>query len=473
MTFFLCVKTGSGKSLVFEMAPFLFDFIESKQYRKTVTAVVLVVLPLVALMRSQTKILCSRGIKAVYLNDSLTNVPDSNDKFSMDDIRNRHVNSVFGSPESFVCKQRDLLKELGTRVNAIFVDEAHCVVKYGRRAKKNTPAFREAYGRISELRSFFRNRVPIVALTATASKDMVHKIKKDLGILQCLGVIGDPNKENIRYHVKVVNGGLESDFEWLVNLIRREGVDTPRMFFFRHIRHMGELFEILETSLGNQGYIVDSTGQKVRLFDMYHMKTDDDVKESTCASYNDPEGDVSVVMCSTSFSMGMDVKVVKHVVHYGPADDVYSYLQETGRAGRDSVSHCEAVLLKYKHSLNGRHISKNVKDYCKANVCRRVLLLKTFTSAPQPIKPLHLCCDNCSVQCRCCCGCESLASCNCESVESFILSEMESVSNAIDSESSDGSDSDISCEQSEDGDSDCSMEFTHRRPVPISDTDGD
>lgn len=209
--------------------------------------------------------------------------------------------------------------------------------------------------------------VPIVALTATASKDMVHKIKKGL---QCLIVIGDPNKENIRYHVKVVNGGLKSDFEWLVNLIRREGVDTPRMLLlFRHIRHMGELFEILVTSLGDQGYIVDSNGQHVRFFDMCHMKTDDDVKESICASYNDPEGDVRVVLCSTSFSMGMDVKVVKHVVHFGRADDVDSFLQETGWEGCGPVSHYEAVLPKYKHSLNARHISKNMKDYCKANVC--------------------------------------------------------------------------------------------------------
>ncbi|KAL5007067.1 hypothetical protein ScPMuIL_015873 [Solemya velum] len=299
---FLCAKTGSGKSLVFEMAPFLFDFIESKHYRGIVTSMVPVVSPLVALVRRQTKILCSRGINAAYLGDSLMNVSESNDKFSMDDIRNGHVNIVFGSQESFVCEQRDLLKELDTKMKAIFVDEAQCVVKYGRRAKKNTPAFREAYGRISELRSVYGNRVPIVALTATASKDMVHKIKKDLGILQCLSVIGDPNKENIRYHVKVVNGGLESDFEWLVNL-----------------------FEILETSFRDQG-------------------------------------------------MGMDVKVVKHVVHYGPADDVDSYLQETGWAGRDPVSHCEAVSLEYKHSLNGRHISKSMKDYCEANVCRRVQL---------------------------------------------------------------------------------------------------
>jgi ATP-dependent DNA helicase RecQ len=130
---FLCAKTGSGKSLTFEIAPFVFEYMNSKQIRDKVDAIVLVVSPLVALMRSQVKDLCRRGINAGYLSDTFHPDADTRDtstnKFSLDDIKSGLVNIVFGSPESFVYQHRDMLKGFGDRVKAIFVDEAHCVVK--------------------------------------------------------------------------------------------------------------------------------------------------------------------------------------------------------------------------------------------------------------------------------------------------------------------------------------------------------
>lgn len=72
------------------------------------------------------------------------------------------------------------------------------------------------------------------------------------------------------------------------------------------------------------------------------------MKESICTSYQNPNGNIRVVLCSTSFSMGLDVKGVDTVVHYGPANDIDDYLQETGRAGRDPLIQSHAILLLYK-----------------------------------------------------------------------------------------------------------------------------
>jgi superfamily II DNA helicase RecQ len=177
------------------------------------------------------------------------------------------------------------------------------------------------------------------------------------------------------------------------------------LVFFRQIKYMAELYEVLETSLGERAYVnYDESGNnddRNRLFDMYHMKTDQAVKDSICDNYSDPFGCIRVTLCSTSFSMGMNLKGVQHVVHYGSADDLDNYLQETGRAGRDPDSQCEATLLKYKRALGGKNISKDMKVFCTTNKCRRVQLLGPFADDPKSRNPQHLCCDNCSALCRC------------------------------------------------------------------------
>ena len=91
------------------------------------------------------------------------------------------------------------------------------------------------------------------------------------------------------------------DFDWLVDLIRRKGKDTPGMLvcFFRKIDHISDVFERLTTSLGEQAYVNFTpdgpNDDRNRLFGMYHLKTDQ-------------EGVTRVVLCSTSFSMALDAR---------------------------------------------------------------------------------------------------------------------------------------------------------------------
>ena len=130
------------------------------------------------------------------------------------------------------------------------------------------------------------------------------------------------------------------------------------------------------------------------------MKTTDSVKESICKSYHDEFGSLRVVLCTTSFSMGLDMKGDDRVVHYGLANDLEDYIQETGRAGRNPNNKCHAVPMKYKRCTGSKNISADMKEYGTSTTCRRKQLLKPFMHGTDmdSVCPTvsHDCCDTCT-----------------------------------------------------------------------------
>ena len=281
--------------------------------------------------------------------------------------------------------------------------------------KTKTPAYRPYYGCLGEVRSLAGPKIPVVALTATASSNVTGIILKDLCMTeQVFKLVVDPNKENIKYwmlETTRTRGDIGKDFDWLVDLLRREGTDTPRIIvFFRKIDHIADVFEHLETSLGEAAFAKHSNE---RIFEMFHLKTDEEVKESISASYQDVDGSIRVVLCSTSFSMGLDVKGVNTVVHYGACNDLDDYLQESGRAGRQPDEQCHAIVMKYKQCLGSQNITKEMKEFITTKSCRRKLLLQPFTDKTPKFGD-HNCCDNCAAQCSCLCSCSTIDSCTCD-----------------------------------------------------------
>ena len=93
---------------------------------------------------------------------------------------------------------------------------------------------------------------------------------------------------------------------------------------------MSVTFKHVVNSSGRHAYLDyqedEKNDDRNRLIDMFHMKTSDVVKSSICKSYEDPAGHIRVVLCSTSFSMGLDVKGVDAVVQYGPANSLEDYI---------------------------------------------------------------------------------------------------------------------------------------------------
>ena len=180
------------------------------------------------------------------------------------------------------------------------------------------PAFRPAYGKLGELRSLAGAETPVIALTATATLETQKTIKKDLCMGNCVDIILSPNKKNISYDViEMKSDDTRENFEWLVKLLDMKGIDTP--VFFLRVEHMSVVFKHVINTLGRKAYVNykedGPNDDRNRLIDMFHMKTSDIVKSSICQSYADPCGHIRVVLCTTSFSMGLDVKGVDSVVH--------------------------------------------------------------------------------------------------------------------------------------------------------------
>lgn len=265
-----------------------------------------------------------------------------------------------------------------------------------------------------------------------------------------------PNKPNITYWVlELQTGDICEHFQWLVNLLRESNLSHPRMIiFFRQIKHIAEVYEHLISSLGTSAYVnykeKGPNDDRNRLFEMFHLKTDEEVKDNICSNYQNPDGNIRVVLSSTSFSMGLDVKGVDYVIHYGPANDIDEYVQETGRAGRDFTRKCHAILIKHKRCLNNQNISKEMKDYVKKNSCRRNSILQFFGFSTLETYPTHECCDVCLACCKCSCSCVGKHTCDsntCKQSVPSIISAIMTTTNEHSNEStlcsSDSSDSDI------------------------------
>ncbi|XP_063417276.1 uncharacterized protein LOC134699791 [Mytilus trossulus] len=431
---FFCSPTGSGKSLTFEIAPFVFKYLQ-----KNDMCIVLVISPLTSLMRTQTQALNRKGIKAVYLKDitSPSNFEDSLTNLSLGDVKEGKIDIIFSSPEALIGHERKLLLDLAKKsfIKTVFVDEAHCIKKFGLPDKKKKKlAYRPCYGRLDEIRSLVGGHVPVVALTATATEETKAVIKKQLCMDNCSEIMVNPDKKNVTYWVH----NLPSD-----DIYFKEGGPND-----------------------NRNY---------RLFDMFHMKTDDDVKDFICTSYMNPNGNIRVVLCSTSFSMGLDVKGVDTVIHYGPANDVDDYVQESGRAGRElsQLLQCNAILLTYKRCLGSQNIFLSMKEYVKSKTCRRAFILNIFKTIVEHAHIPHFCCDIFRLSCKCACSCED--ECVCTNTCNQVLPKINTaiMSNEDNDDSDDNDDNDITDFDdmfSSDSDSDV-LESSTRKPQVIYSSD--
>ncbi len=145
---------------------------------------------------------------------------------------------------------------------------------------------------------------------------------------------------------------------------------------------------------------------KYRLVDKYDACTAPSVKDNIVKSFGDPHGILRVVVATVAFGMGMDCHNVRHVIHWGPPDDLDMYIQESGRGGRDGLM-CEATLYYSTSEINCKHVSQEMAKYCEGQTrCRRDTLMEVFLdkSINCDIKkpyPQHSCCDTCSQTCQC------------------------------------------------------------------------
>ena len=342
--------TGGGKSLCYQLPALLSE-------RMT-----LVVSPLIALMQDQVAALEQLGIRAAYLNSTLSTA-EQQDLFQR--LRNAELQLLYVAPERLMQGHTiELLQK--SNVGLIAIDEAHCVSQWGH-------DFREDYLQLGRLADYFPG-VPRMALTATATAMAQTEIIERLALVEPERFIASFDRPNIRYLVQ-------------------SKVDAKR-----------QLLAFLESHRGDAGIIYCMSRKKTEAtatwlsnagFDAipYHAGLDAAVRARHQKRFQSDDG--VVIVATIAFGMGIDKPDVRFIAHLDLPKSMESYYQETGRAGRDGQpadawmvyglqdvvrlrQMVDASIASEDHKRSERFKLDSLLGWCEVTECRRRSLLAYF-----------------------------------------------------------------------------------------------
>lgn len=269
-------------------------------------------------------------------------------------------------------------------------------------------SFRREFANLGEVSSLLPD-VHIMSLTATASRNTRQTICRSIGMKNVLLVSQSPNKPNIFYCVNSKQRDIEEVFDPLIYEIKEKRRSMDRTIIFcRSYTSCTGIYFYFKSSLGKaisepEGY---PNHAELRIVDMFTACTHPTVKNIILRQFQQPDSSLRVIVATVAFGMGLDCPNVRRIIHWGSPDDVETYMQETGRAGRDGLPSTAELFSAVKESAL-RHVEYRMKDYCKLTdgACRRKFLLQEFESCTDSEELTRIiacrCCDLCSVHCRC------------------------------------------------------------------------
>ncbi|XP_022803496.1 uncharacterized protein LOC111340847 isoform X2 [Stylophora pistillata] len=277
---------------------------------------------------------------------------------------------VYGSPEAWLKNERWRFMLTNSvyskKLCAIAVDEAHVVRQWGTSQDNKMAAFRESYSKLYELRSLAPN-VPVVALTATATKLTRDTVFNLLNMKNAVEIKESPNKLNVAYVVQYMDKDMELEFYfgWLTDELKQSQEKTERTIIYcQTIRQCGLLYATIKALLGE--YMFIGNDSKHVLVEMLHSCTPEANKHNILESFQSASGTIRLLIATIAFGMGIDCRGVHRVIHFGPSKNVESDVQETGRAGRDGHQIVAYVLY---HGVMLNHIDALMKSFIKTGEC--------------------------------------------------------------------------------------------------------
>ncbi len=364
------MPTGGGKSLCYQ--------IPSLVRKEAGYGAGIVVSPLIALMQDQVAALTEVGVRAAYLNSTLSAAEAAATERA---LRNGTIDLLYVAPERLMTPRfLDLLES--SPVGLFAIDEAHCVSQWGH-------DFRPEYIQLSVLHERFPN-APRIALTATADAITRDEIVHRLALDDARIFVSSFDRPNIRYRI-VEKDNARSQ---LLDFIRAEhtngdGTTDAGVVYCLSRRKVEETADWLK-------------GQGVRALP-YHAGMEFETRQKHQEMFQREEG---IVMCATiAFGMGIDKPDVRFVAHLDLPKSVEGYYQETGRAGRDGMPANAWMAYGLGDVVQQRKMidesdaddaHKRVQSgkldallgLCEAATCRRVRLLAYFGETSKP-------CGNC------------------------------------------------------------------------------
>lgn len=295
------LPTGGGKSVCFQVPALAME------------GVCIVVSPLIALMKDQVENLNARGIKAISINSTMRKREID---IALDNIVYGDYKFLYVSPERI---ETEIFKERvkKMKINLIAIDEAHCISQWGY-------DFRPSYLKINQLREI-KPKVPILALTATATAEVVIDIQKQLNFKEPNVIQRSFERKNLAYIVQ------------------------------NEENQLGRLLKVLEGVKGTGIVYVGSRNKSQRIADylkknghsatFYHAGLTHEERNKAQSDWM--HNKTRVIVATNAFGMGIDKPNVRFVVHLDIPNSIEAYFQEAGRGGRDGKK-AYAVMLTNK-----------------------------------------------------------------------------------------------------------------------------
>ena len=360
---FVLMPTGAGKSLCYQLPAIVME------------GTAIVISPLIALMKNQVDQMIAFGINAQFLNSSLTKAEINKVK---SEVLSSQVKLLYIAPES-LNKQDNLSFLRQANISFVAIDEAHCISEWGH-------DFRPEYRKIKSIIEEINPKLPIIALTATATPKVQQDIQKTLGLEDATVFKSSFNRKNLYYEIR-------SKHEVDKQLIR---------YIKSHAGKAGIIYCLSRKKVEEVAELLHVNGVNAL---PYHAGLDPQVRINNQEAFLNEE--VDVMVATIAFGMGIDKPDVRFVIHYDAPKSLEGYYQETGRAGRDGLDG-NCILFYAQDDIekldkfnknkgvsekeNAKILLAEMEDFANLGVCRRKQLLHYFGE--------HLAencgfCDNC------------------------------------------------------------------------------